>query len=572
MRWAANRLRSEPWTKGAKGRPAREPTGEHVRVQALARKPQLVHVGAGKTRATHGSEDPQPKPSFGHIAAMTRTGFVNADLAQLRDGQKRLLTTLAWGDRVEIEDDTNDQVKVAAWRFRTRPDGSIEPIPTPGFLRKKLRSTGEDANVLTEASQSPVLKVDFVDVQQGDASVIETPGGKVMLVDGGDNQLFARYLASRYPATSKEAPQEIECIVVTHGDADHFAGLTEIRRSESHDLLAKRLFIHPNRVFHNGLVKRPSEVPEAQQLGSTTDVGDITLITELEDDLLAVDDAKMNRPFRAWKAALKAFSGRGPIEFRRLALGDDAFSFLSNEGISVEVLGPIPTTKQGITGLEFLGAPRKGPQVGHRSLAQNRFIGKSASHTINGHSIVFRLTYGKWSFLYAGDLNEQSEERLVQANENGELELRSEVFKVPHHGSADFLHNFLKAVHPVISVVSSGDESSRKEYIHPRATLMSALGKYGRETDPVVFVTELVAFFEAVGWVRNAPPAGDKRKWSKRTDPFFAFNRTAFGIVKVRTDGDRLLVYTNSGQDKLKEAYAYTLSNGKAIPTAVRQA
>jgi hypothetical protein len=29
--------------------------------------------------------------------------------------------------------------------------------------------------------------------------------------------------------------------------------------------------------------------------------------------------------------------------------------------------------------------------------------------------------------------------------------------------------------------------------------------------------------------------------------------------VKVRTDGDRLLVMTNSGQTTLKEAYAYTM-------------
>jgi hypothetical protein len=41
----------------------------------------------------------------------------------------------------------------------------------------------------------------------------------------------------------------------------------------------------------------------------------------------------------------------------------------------------------------------------------------------------------------------------------------------------------------------------------------------------------------------------------------------------VRTDGKRLLVYTNSGQAKLKEAYAYTVGrDGEPIPTDVLQA
>ena len=54
-------------------------------------------------------------------------------------------------------------------------------------------------------NKNVVLKVNFVDVQQGDGAVIETPDGKVMLIDGGDNQLFARYLAGRFRGTTREA-------------------------------------------------------------------------------------------------------------------------------------------------------------------------------------------------------------------------------------------------------------------------------------------------------------------------------------------------------------------------------
>jgi hypothetical protein len=138
-------------------------------------------------------------------------------------------------------------------------------------------------------------------------------------------------------------------------------------------------------------------------------------------------------------------------------------------------------------------------------------------------------------------------------------------------------------VSPVVSVVSSGDESARKEYIHPRATLMGALGKFSRFEEPLIFVTEMVAFFEVVGNVR---PENHKLKNGvavvengaavadvKARSPFFAFKRTAFGIVMIRTDGQRLLVYTNSGQTDMKEAYAYIMdSAGKPVPAPVLQA
>ena len=52
--------------------------------------------------------------------------------------------------------------------------------------------------------------------------------------------------------------------------------------------------------------------------------------------------------------------------------------------------------------------------------------------------------------------------------------------------------------------------------------------------------------------------------------PFFGFSRTAFGIVKVRTDGQRLLVYTDNGRADLKEAFAYEIdAAGKLRPAEV---
>lgn len=517
---------------------------------------------------------------------MAKQCVINVDLASVYDkpsgAGRKLITTLAWGDYIEVLEITDTHLRVSTVRFETRDDGSILPVKAVAYIappkaaRKPDGTKLKPADVVIPRKDNAVLKVNCVDVQQGDGAVIESPDGKIILVDSGDNQLFARYLAARFRGTSLEKPKEIDCILVTHGDADHFAGLVEIFKSEENKEPKKRLFIRPKRVYHNGLVKRPSKdankktIPDSELLGPTEVVDGETILTGLVDSLLDVPDEDMNLPFKKWKEALAAWNDRSEIEFRRLSFGDDdAFDFFNSDDIEISVLGPFVTTKGNVSGLKFLGDPPKGPRIGHESLSlgEDEFKGLSASHTINGHSVVFRLRYGGFSFLFTGDLNDEAGRTLAQKHQKGEINLRSEVFKVPHHGSADFSGALFQMVSPIISVVSSGDESAKKEYIHPRATLMGSLGRHSRVDEPLIFVTELVAFFNVEGWARLT----DKKKDEKRGE-FFSFSRTAYGIVKTRTDGNRMLVYTDSGKTDMKEAYAYTLDeNGLPVPSPVVQ-
>ncbi|MBX9590966.1 MAG: MBL fold metallo-hydrolase [Hyphomonadaceae bacterium] len=509
---------------------------------------------------------------------MAQKHVINVDLADVwaDKDRKNLLRTLAWGDEVAVIRQTSNHVEVSLATFHEALDGSVLPEATTGFITPNKSSGIKASDVVLPRNRNKVLKVNFVDVQQGDGSVIESPAGKVVLVDGGDNQLFARYLAGRFRGTTAARPQPVECILVTHGDADHFVGLPEILKSETHAEKRKRLFIAPKRVYHNGIVKRPStrnkkSVPQKDLLGPTKKVGKDVFLVGLEDDLLAVADEEMNAPFRLWKKTLATYNERAEIKFRRLEFGaQDAFDFLADEDIRVDVLGPLVTEVSGTPALKFLGSPPKGPRIGHESLETSdlKSSGLSASHTINGHSIVFRLTYGGFSYLFSGDLNDEAGRFLTREHNKGALNLKAEVFKVPHHGSADFSGAFIQAVAPICSVVSSGDESARKEYIHPRATLMGALGKWSRVPEPLVFVTELVAFFTLEGWSKLT----DDKKAEKRGD-FFAFSRAAFGIVKTRTDGQRLLVYTDSANIKMKEVYAYALDeSGVPQPASVLRA
>jgi hypothetical protein len=238
------------------------------------------------------------------------------------------------------------------------------------------------------------------------------------------------------------------------------------------------------------------------------------------------------------------------LKIRRLDdKSKNTFSFLNEEGIKIDVLGPIISDLNGNSALKFLRQPGKSVELDEDS-GTGSF---SASHTINGHSVILKVQYGNVRFIFAGDLNEEAENILIEKKKNNVSVLNAEILKVPHHGSADFSNKFFEAVQPLVSIVSAGDESEQKEYIHPRATLMGVLGKYSRYERPLVFVTEMVAFFKEEGVARIV---GGKSKGKS----IYAFSRTAYGIVHVRTDGNKLMVFTHSGQKDLKEAYAFEIA------------
>lgn len=445
-----------------------------------------------------------------------------------------------------------------------------------------------------------VLKFSMVDVQQGDGMVLESPPDendqtRLVFIDGGDNKLFARHVAARYRhrLSSKTNPLEVDLILITHGDADHFEGLVDIKRSETERGISarKRLFIHPRRVYHNGLVKAPTAVLELERLGRTVMDNGTPMIVDLHDDPRQAPADKQNGPFRRWGDTLTHWEQRGPITFKRVAHGMDAnelFGFLG-PAVKVEIQGPFTSKviENGVSkdALPFLHDPPKTALLHLEEGTSPASDDFSESHTINGHSLAFRLIYGNVRFNFTGDLNQESMAQMRQKIALSELE--AEILKAPHHGSADFDLSALKAMKPVVSLISSGDESADKEHIHPRATLVSALGKVSRGETGIVLCTELAAFFAKRDYSHERPriakfyegdeaiTRSDLRKFygdtsrsaeDERALPsFYGFERTNFGIIHIRTDGERVLVFTHSGKEGMREAYRFTVATNHAI-------
>jgi len=76
-----------------------------------------------------------------------------------------------------------------------------------------------------------------------------------------------------------------------------------------------------------------------------------------------------------------------------------------------------------------------------------------AGRSLNDNSIVLRLVHGQVSVLFAGDVEALAESELAQ----GEVEIRAQVLKAPHHGSrTSSTEAFLHRVAPAFTVYSVG--------------------------------------------------------------------------------------------------------------------
>lgn len=73
-------------------------------------------------------------------------------------------------------------------------------------------------------SKAHNLKVTFLDVGQGDATLIESPSGTQVLIDGGPGSGVLRALSRELGFFDRD----IDMIVATHPDQDHIGGLIDV--------------------------------------------------------------------------------------------------------------------------------------------------------------------------------------------------------------------------------------------------------------------------------------------------------------------------------------------------------
>ncbi len=105
----------------------------------------------------------------------------------------------------------------------------------------------------------------------------------------------------------------------------------------------------------------------------------------------------------------------------------------------------------------------------------------------NDFSLAVKIKYRDKSFLFTGDMSEKAERDMLNSN----IELKSDVLKVAHHGSStSSCEEFIRAVSPEIAVVSVDSDSSYLPDYGTMALLNKLTGSlYRTDTDKTVVVT-----------------------------------------------------------------------------------
>lgn len=478
--------------------------------------------------------------------------YVKSDEADLlaSAGGKGTGMTLLWGDRVKVLGTSGSHVKVKA-------------RGKEGYVRQ------------SELGGQSLLEFYFIDVGQGDGVLIRTPDHRHVLVDGG----FARKMQQ----TGKNAADfvdwkfvkdygtktiALDAVITSHNDADHYGGLWDLLSDDpeaSAELDATDVTV--DAFYHAGLSWWKNG--NSRTLGSHTDTNDGQMWTQIlgdrSDVLAALGPSSGRKLAGEWAKLFECVtrtktSNGGSTPIRRLSHEQVFLPGFEpgNGGVAIKVLAPV----------EFKAGGKP---------ALRRFSGGDSKNT-NGQSILLRVDYGRARILLTGDLNTASQDALLKDYAGQVQEFECDVVKACHHGSDDVSYKFLQAMRPAVTVISSGDNEGHD---HPRPGIVAASATTGYLTleddhivSPLIYSTELARSYKfsktatlaiaqgssATLEVKGKALAGAKVTFPKKSgqekagwktlDRALVLSGLVYGLVNVRTDGEKILCATMNESDQ----------------------
>jgi competence protein ComEC len=254
---------------------------------------------------------------------------------------------------------------------------------------------------------SHMLTVHFIDVGQGDCSLVWTPGGKTMLIDtGGWREEFETGSGAGekviVPYLRRIGVKKIDVMLLSHPHEDHAGGAAAVVR--------------------NFPVALAVVSPAGGTGGETT--GNFSF-----------NDVPVQ-----YVSLLREMIERG-IPVQAAGAGD---TLVLDRAVNMELLSPGTVQAEG------------------------------KDSGLNNGSIVLSLKFGRKTFLFTGDIEEEAQDRLLR--QGGEL--AADVLKVPHHGSRHLLPAFVREVDPDVAVISVG---SRNNFGQPDPGVVTLLQEEGAE-------------------------------------------------------------------------------------------
>ncbi len=236
------------------------------------------------------------------------------------------------------------------------------------------------------------LNIVFCAVGQGDASVVSRGFTQVLIDAGPQNKAAADCLSRRLPFFD----HHLEAVIISHPQADHFAGLSEILNR-----------YQVEKFIYNGYA------------------GDS----------------------RAW-AELSRLIEQEKSQIITVSAGDK----LKIGEVEIDVLWPKMTNDQS----SIFNLPLPSSTLNHPS---SNVLGVASSRNLNADALVLSLSYGGFSALFTGDIGESEESSLRPGLADGKAGPFN-ILKVAHHGSnTSSSAEFLKAVSPQLAVIEVGKNS-----------------------------------------------------------------------------------------------------------------
>ncbi|WP_151191929.1 ComEC/Rec2 family competence protein, partial [Desulfotomaculum copahuensis] len=311
------------------------------------------------------------------------------------------------------------------------------------------------------------LRIHFIDVGQGDCILVETPGGKHMLVDAGGWQGefdSGEGAGSRVvvPYLRRLGVRRLDVLVLTHPHEDHAGGAAAVAGAFPTGLAVVSPF-----GFSSGPAQSPSTAagtgaPTVSDTPGANKAGLMSLVTGSKAFPAVIPTAGKYRPGSgraaselspAYTGLLSALAARG-VSVKPAAAGD---RLRLDPALQIDVLGPPRPLFQGT-----------------RSDANN-------------NSVVIRISYGRQSILLTGDMEVEAQRALL---ETGAVPACT-VLKMPHHGSRYFLPAFLEAARPAVTVISVG---ARNNFGQPAPETINLLEQtpariYRTDLDGAVILT-----------------------------------------------------------------------------------
>lgn len=198
------------------------------------------------------------------------------------------------------------------------------------------------------------VKIDFFDVGQGDALLIDASNGNQVLIDGGPSDAILNKLGSALSFFDRK----IEFVILTHPDADHLSGLIEVlKRYDVGEILETGIEDSTSEyATWNDLIKEKNIPVVFARAGQIIKISD-NLAIKILYPLNKINGEDYSKNTNNTSIMGKVFYGQNSILFTGDAEGVEENSLLLNgSDLKVDILQVAHHGSKNSTGQEFLAA------------------------------------------------------------------------------------------------------------------------------------------------------------------------------------------------------------------------